>query len=331
MKRGSKEYPLILLYHRIEDLPSDPQHMCVRRDHFAEQLAVLRDSFRLVSLSTAVEAAGKREMLADRHVAVTFDDGYADNLYNAKPLLQEYEVPATVFVTSDYVDSGREFWWDELERLLLEPGLLPEVLELELNQNVMRWTLGDHARYDMQSSYAFREWTLRESEDPTIRHTIYRDLLSLLRDQPDPTRQAVLAQLRSVAQAREEARPTHRPLTGAELQSLAGDLVEVGAHTRTHPVLSGLSIMDQWREIAGGARQLSERIGRRPSAFAYPYGWHGQYARATVALVRSLGFKLGCSAFPPWHARSHSRFELPRLVVYDCDGDTFARDVVRLM
>jgi peptidoglycan/xylan/chitin deacetylase (PgdA/CDA1 family) len=328
MKRGIERFPLILLYHRIEDLPSDPQLLCVRRDHFAEHLAVLRDFFTPVSLSTAVESA--RRTAADRHVAVTFDDGYADNLHNAKPLLQEYGVPATVFVTSDYVDSGREFWWDELERILLEPGILPEVLKVQLNQSVITWALEDHATYVTQSRSDHREWTLRESEDPTIRHTIYRDLLSLLRDQPDSARQAVLAQLRSTAQIQEEARPTHRPLTAAELRSLDGDLVEIGAHTQTHPVLAGLPITEQWREIAGGARQLRERIGRRPSAFAYPYGWHGEYTRATVALVRSLGFKRACSAFPPWHARFHSRFELPRVVVHDCDGDTFARDVMQL-
>ena len=51
---------------------------------------------------------------------VTFDDGYADNLWNAKPLLERYDVPAAVFVTTGYAGQDREFWWDELETLLLE-------------------------------------------------------------------------------------------------------------------------------------------------------------------------------------------------------------------
>ena len=49
---------------------------------------------------------------------VTFDDGYADNLYEALPVLQRFDIPATVFVSTDAVVQAREFWWDELERLV---------------------------------------------------------------------------------------------------------------------------------------------------------------------------------------------------------------------
>ena len=65
-------------------------------------------------------------------VAVTFADGYANNLYEAKPLLEHHEVPATVFVTSDMVGHDREFWWDKLEAMLLAPRKLPQTLRLEI-------------------------------------------------------------------------------------------------------------------------------------------------------------------------------------------------------
>src|SRR5207245_611648 len=127
-------------YHRVEDLPSDPQRMCVGPDQFDEHLAVLRTRFRPASLSSAVEATRKGDL--DRDVAVTFDDGYADNLLNAKPLLETHGIPATVFVTTDYIDSKREFWWDELERLLLQPGDLPDVLNIHFDNDAMASELG---------------------------------------------------------------------------------------------------------------------------------------------------------------------------------------------
>lgn len=328
-KAPSRSFPRILLYHRVEDLPSDPQRMCVGRNHFDEHLAVLRTRFRPVSLSAAVEAAQKGDL--DREVAVTFDDGYADNFLNAKPLLETHGIPATVFVTTDYVDSKREFWWDELERILLQPGDLPDVLHIHFDNDAIALDLGDDAHYDAVTWSAHRGWTLRDAEDPTVRHSTYRALLQLLREQRDSSQQAILEQLRSAAKLPPEGRATHRTMTEVELRELAeGPLVELGAHTRTHPVLASLSMKEQWKEIAGSAHRLKELIGRRAAGFAYPYGWHGQYTRATVALVRSIGFARACSGFPPPLARSRSRFELPRLVVHDCDGDTFARDVMRM-
>jgi peptidoglycan/xylan/chitin deacetylase (PgdA/CDA1 family) len=323
----SRDFPKILLYHRVEDVPSDPQQMCVRRDHFAEHLAVLRTRFRPVSLSSAVERARKGDV--DRDVAITFDDGYADNLLNAKPLLETHGIPATVFVTTDYIDSKHEFWWDELERILLLPGDLPDVLKIHFDNQSMTLAVGEDASYDTITSSGHLDWTVRDAEDPTVRHKIYRALLDLLQEQSDSSRQAILEQLRSAAKLPAESRPSHRTLTEVELRDLAeGDLVEVGAHTRTHPVLASLSMKQQWREIAGSAHRLKELLARNTAAFAYPYGWHGQYTRATVTLVRSIGFLRACSGFPPSLARSRSRFELPRLVVHDCDGDTFARDVM---
>jgi peptidoglycan/xylan/chitin deacetylase (PgdA/CDA1 family) len=76
-------------------------------------------------------------------VAVTFDDGYADNLLNGKPLLECYDVPVTVFVTSGYVGAGREFWADELERLFLQPGTLRQELCLAIKGRTHQWDLGE--------------------------------------------------------------------------------------------------------------------------------------------------------------------------------------------
>jgi peptidoglycan/xylan/chitin deacetylase (PgdA/CDA1 family) len=93
---------VILLYHRVTELAADPQLLSVSPQHFAEHLDVIRKVGLPMPLKSLWQA-GRRERSSKCDVIVTFDDGYADNLYNAKPLLESHDVPATVFVTTGYM------------------------------------------------------------------------------------------------------------------------------------------------------------------------------------------------------------------------------------
>lgn len=108
---------LILLYHRIATLQPDRWSIAVTPDHFAEHMDVLRSRTNVARLSDvddilATPNAGRPTVI------VTFDDGYADNLHNALPILAGYDVPATFFIATEAVLNHEEFWWDELERLV---------------------------------------------------------------------------------------------------------------------------------------------------------------------------------------------------------------------
>jgi peptidoglycan/xylan/chitin deacetylase (PgdA/CDA1 family) len=117
----------ILMYHRIAPPGLDPWRLRVTPDHFEQQLSALKARFEVISLAEIPHRQDFRNT-----VAITFDDGYADNLLRAKPILEEFETPATVFITTSYVNADREFWWDELEQLFLYPGVLPERLILNI-------------------------------------------------------------------------------------------------------------------------------------------------------------------------------------------------------
>ena len=164
---------LILLYHRVINLASDPQLLCVTPKHFAEHLDILKKYARPVGLQS-LNRSLQNEDLVSRSVVVTFDDGYADNLQNAKPLLERFDIPATVFVASGYVGSDHEFWWDELERLSLHPGTLPEPLRLSMNGNAYQWELKEGACYRDSDFQHYRSWNVLEKENPTSRQDLYR-------------------------------------------------------------------------------------------------------------------------------------------------------------
>jgi len=315
---------LILLYHRVAEVGSDPWGLCVSPRHFAEHMEVLRKHGSIIPLRQM------RKDLADgnlprKAVAVTFDDGYVDNLQNAKPLLARYDIPATVFVTTGYLGRDCEFWWDELERLLLQPGTLPEKLHLSVNGSTYQWEIGEAIYYSEETYQRLRCWHIEQQNDPTPRHYLYRTLWQLLYPLRDGERRKVLDDLLAWGDAKRTGRSTQRVLSPEEVVDLAeGGLVEVGAHTVTHASLPTLPLALQEREIQESKNCLEEIIGRPVRSLAYP---HGDYTAETVSIVRETGFTCACSADAGiiWESTNH--FQLPRVQVLDWDGEQFARQL----
>jgi peptidoglycan/xylan/chitin deacetylase (PgdA/CDA1 family) len=312
--------PLVLLYHRVGREKSDPQLLGVTPEHFAEHLDVLSEQFETMPLDRLIETARRSE--APRcAVALTFDDGYADNLLAAKPLLDRYRMPATVFVTSGYVGHGRLFWWDELERLLLGPRRLPRMLAIAISGETLSWNLGDDAEHGVDMG----SWTILE-DDRGPRQQVYRYLQNRLRLLDEPEREQALEQLRTVAGCDgEDASASARPLALEELALLAdGGRVAIGAHTVAHTALSALPRARQREEIAGSKAELEAALGCSVSSFSYPYGTLADFDETAVSLVREAGFESACTNIPGRVGPGADPFRIPRILVRDWSGDELA-------
>jgi peptidoglycan/xylan/chitin deacetylase (PgdA/CDA1 family) len=258
-------------------------------------------------------------------VVVTFDDGYADNLHNAKPLLEKYDVPATVFVASGYVGSQTGFWKDILSMILLQPTELPPILEIRLNGSGYHWELGEVARYSQERFERHRLWTILSGRDPTMRQSLYRTLCALMVRSTKWERERVLDELVSWSGLDLTVRPSwHRTLMSQEVVQLEeGGLIEVGSHTESHPILSSRTLAEQRFEIVTGKECLEELLGREVENFAYPYGGRSHYTDETVGLVREAGFKKACSNFEGVVRRRADMWQLPRFLVRNWTGEEF--------
>jgi peptidoglycan/xylan/chitin deacetylase (PgdA/CDA1 family) len=313
------------MYHRVAALDSDPYLLCVSPTRFAEHVELLKTRWSPLPLGEAV-ARMKANRLPHRAVAVTFDDGYADNLLNAEPVLRRHGVPATVFVTSGYVGGAREFWWDELEAVLLTPGNLPERLEIRLGEELREWVLDGAAVYRDADHDRLRSWNVLDPDDPGPRQALCRSLQQLVRSLPPAARDDVLEQVRAWAGGPRPVRPSHRQLTPAETIRLdRSEAVEVGGHTVSHPLLSACPPAEQAIEIQEGKRQLEDIVGRRVEGFAYPFGAHGDYTGETIAAVREAGFGFACSNFVGRATAAEDIFQLPRMMVMDWPADELER------
>lgn len=319
---GSKV--LVLAYHRIADESCDPWGLCVTPRHFDEHLSILTKSARVIPIRQ-LAAYLTEGVISERSVAITFDDGYADNFHAARPILERYELPAAFFVVSNYIGSQMEFWWDELDRLLLQPGTLPDSLDLEINGISIRARLGEVASYSSDSYALNRNWRACENP-PTPRHSLYYSLWKQMRPMSDPERQRILTTVRHWANTDSQARKTHRILSRSELSALSKDrLIEVGCHTMTHPQLASLPPSIQSDEIRGCKQYLEEILGRAVTCFAYPYGGKDDFTSDTISLLREMGFSSACSTIPGHVTVASDPFQLPRMLVGNWNGEEFQR------
>jgi peptidoglycan/xylan/chitin deacetylase (PgdA/CDA1 family) len=297
--RGRPGVGIVLMYHRVAEPRDDPWGLCVSPCRFAEQMEALARGARTVPLAALPEAVAAGRAA----VAVTFDDGYADNLSAALPVLERHGIPATVFLATGWVGRPREFWWDEL--LWLVSAAPPRAGPVGL-------TL-DGAPCDWDGA-AGREW-------------LYRALWRRLRSLPYAEQQAALDALAAWAGLPRVVRPSHRPLSADEAARLAASpLVEVGAHTVTHPPLAELPAARRAVEIAESQAACEAVAGRPVTSFAYPYG---SYDAQSLETVRTAGFARGCTTVGGAVTRGAAPLALPRVAVGDWDGETLARRLAR--
>jgi peptidoglycan/xylan/chitin deacetylase (PgdA/CDA1 family) len=310
------------LYHRIADTEIDPHDLCVSPRHFAEQLAVLAQRYTLLSLPQCEEAV--RQGRLPRHVAViTFDDGYADNLHVAKPLLERHGLPATLFITTGQINNPREFWWDELEKVFLLPDTLPQHLDMEVNGHTNHWELDGATQYTGEPVRVRPAWRTVDGTPPSPRYELYQTVHKLLHGLPSGQRTAKMDALLKWSGASREARLPYRTLTTEELAVLVKtSLIDIGAHTVTHPHLPEQELAVQREEISGGKIALEQMIGRPVHDFSYPYGF---YSDPTIELVRQAGYSSACTCIERATRSESDLFQLPRFMVRDWDGDEFAR------
>jgi peptidoglycan/xylan/chitin deacetylase (PgdA/CDA1 family) len=320
--------PMVLLYHRVAELPQDRHLLAVAPEHFEEHLLALRQHYRVVSLSELAQclAVGSRPGPV---VALTFDDGYADNAEAALPLLTKHGMPATFYLASGFVGSTREYFHDDLERLVLLPPQYPDELRITFGGKQFDWPIRSRNTRDENTASPARRNIISRLHG-TRRHRAYREIFSLLRSSSHAEREKVFEQLHYQCGDPGPARPTHRGMSWDQARQMAAcELIELGAHTVNHLYLSALPLKEQRAEILESKRVLEKQIGRPVTSFAYPYGTRDSYTAETVGLLKELGFTNACSNFRNRIGRLTDLFQIPRFVVRDWNGKQFLRKICK--
>ena len=302
---------LVLLYHRVidpgETVDRNRSRLCVEPRRFSAQMEVLRQTATPLSASEMIARIRNGEPVSGC-VAVTFDDGYLDNLEIAAPILEDRQIPATFFVVSGNL--GRSFWWDDLVNIVSEAPEIPMRLEQVAGKAV--W----HGGLDRPS--------------PEARRRLLKKCLRLLRSLSGTARGSVLEDLRDRCGVPPSSQRSSRSMGPDELQKLSrSELFEIGAHSHSHPQMSSLSSEKQRHELASSKAELSAFVQDDIQLFAYPHGQPGDFSRETMQIAKSVGYEAAFSAQPGVLRPSTHPYRLPRLWIGDCRADQFEKLVRR--
>ncbi len=279
---------LILIYHRVQPV-SDPMFPGeVDASAFDWQMALLRRHCAPMSLRQGVTLLHEGK-LPPRAVAVTFDDGYADNAVVALPILQRHAIPATFFVAPGFLNGG--LMWNDV---IIESVRRAACSALNLEAvGAGRAELGDAGSRGQVADRIIR----------VVKHLAQSERAAHVRAIQDQTGAAL---------------PTDLMMSSAQVNQLADAGMEIGAHTMTHPILSTLDTAQAREEIECSRRELESMIGRAVSLFAYPNGRPGEdYTRRDRDLVESLGFEFAVSTQWGVATRRSDCFQFPRFTPWD--------------
>ncbi len=225
-----------------------------------------------------------------RFVAFTLDDGYRDNIDNARPIFDRFKVPYTIYISSGIIDRQVELWWVALDQIIGERD------QLELDFDDMRLTLDCQSPEDKLNAYRIvNEWLT------AIDEYRQRAVTRALADRYGVDLHAVCDDI---------------VMTWDDVRELAADpLAMIGGHTTSHYALAKLSKQAALDEIEGGQARIEEEIGIRPAHFAYPYGYPQAAGRREFFLAREFGFKTAVTTRPGVLFTSHRRHltALPRV------------------
>jgi peptidoglycan/xylan/chitin deacetylase (PgdA/CDA1 family) len=283
----------VLIYHRVL-----PQSDYMRIDdptvkQFDWQMKMVSSHFQPLSIQSALEQMDSGR-LPDRAICVTFDDGYADNLSHALPVLEKWGVPATVFVSTSFIDGG--VMWNDL------------VIE----------SFRDSTRSQIDlAEYGLGVYLL---DSELSRYGGLRDVLGAIKHLDPKIRQVIVEHLSSC----QDNRPKNLMLSSAGVLQLSEHGIEIGAHTHTHPILASVPESIARYEIEKSKTMLESIIDRPVKYFAYPNGKPKQdYTDSHTSMVENLGFQAAFSTCSGVSDTTTDKYQLPRFTPWDKSPDRF--------
>ena len=286
----SKNGAVILTYHRVGNATNNSS-LTISPENFEKQIKYLAGNKIIISMEDLVTNIKKDIEFPEESVVITFDDGYKDNYTNAYPILKKYNLPFTIFLSTDYIGSDKITWYDEL-RYKIERGNCKSIV-LKANNS---------ERYNLMG----------EKEKIKAINGIFR----LIINNNNEKRKIFLSELDNelkVEVPRKVVEDTM--LSWEDVKEMAVDTsISFGAHTCSHCKLTSVSLKEAEEEITESKRIIEKEIGEKISFFSYPHGGHNETIKQ---IVKENGFDCAVTIVYGKNYLESDLFALKRIGVND--------------
>lgn len=262
----------ILLYHRVGTSNVPGSFEQTSTSEFEAEMRYLAKNYEVLELPRIIQCLQTGEALPKKSIVITFDDGYKDNYLNAYPLLKKYHLPATIFLTTGYIDSPELFWWDKLRYLVWHSS----VNKIELDQ------FGSYPLYskiDRNKAVTNIERKLKQSLE-TTKNELMNKLADICRvDIPSNMNKEWV-------------------VSWDEVREMSRNNIGFGAHTVTHPIMTKISLEKVRWEVTESKRRIEAELEQPINTFSYPNGHPDDYNNDIKQILREAGFNCALAASP---------------------------------
>lgn len=295
---------VVLMYHRVLPAGADTfsaDSICVKPETFARQMTFLRRYFRILSIAELAEHLDSGRELPSRSCVVTFDDGWRDNFDYALPILREQQVPAAIFVATDYIGSEDCFWQERLARLMFNAVNANPAAREQVEQIVGDPGLGERGAAEQRR--------------------IVRDAVDGLKVLPQAEIAALEARVRATLGSAVNS-GEDRFMDWEQVALLTkGSRVTVGSHGCSHTPLTKLPEDRAAFEVDDAGKRIAQAVGVPTASIAYPNGNHND---AVVRFTRAAGYRLGFTTDKGLIGDVRDPFRLPRINIHEGASSTNA-------
>lgn len=302
---------IVLCYHRVGELTTDHWQNVVSANNFREHLRVIKRYCQPVSMSELVGSFESGKLPGRRSIVITFDDGYASNLKYACDPLSENNLPAVFYLSTYPLDKNRNFWWDELQEILIDSQTTKSSLKLSALHHEFSLPFQTHGQ--RQNSFFI--------------------LQRIIKGLDIPTRERLLLDLGNQANGKEldALSAERRPLTSNEIKALTqASLFEIGGHGHYHRALSLLNQDEQQCEIQENKKILEETIKKPVVHFSYPFGGRYDFDESTKKILKERGYESAVTTLQEPFRSGGNVYSIPRISVKNWDAVKFKNKLNQL-